>query len=145
MKTLTTHSPDETQQVAASIAGKLKKGDILALVGDLGAGKTCFVQGLAKGLHVSEKCYVSSPTFTILKVYPGDIDIYHFDFYRLSEPGEFEDLGFDDYLKGEGICVIEWADRFIDLLPRNLHKIEFEIVGENERKIIVPNEIPNHN
>ena len=138
MTTLTTHSPMETQKLAATIARKLKRGDILALVGDLGAGKTCFVQGLAKGFHVSDKCYVSSPTFTILKVYPGDVDIYHFDFYRLSEPGEFEDLGFDDYLRADGICVIEWADRFIDLLPDNIYKIEFEIVGKSERRIVLP-------
>lgn len=134
-------STAETEEIAEKIVKVLKKGEILGLIGELGAGKTCFIHGLAKGLNVAKNCYVSSPTFTILKVYPADRDIYHFDFYRLEKDYEFEDLGFDDYLKGDGLVVIEWADKFINLLPKDIIKIIFEVVNENERKITLPEEI----
>lgn len=135
MQTITTKSARETQQRGEDFAKRLKKGDIVGLVGELGAGKTCFIQGLARGLKVPEDCYVSSPTFTILKIYPGNVNLYHFDFYRLSDPAEFDDLAFEDYVNEGGIVVIEWADKFLELLPKGIKVITFEVVGENERKI----------
>lgn len=141
MKNYITKSTKETEELAEKIVKVLKKGEILGLIGELGAGKTSFIHGLARGLNVAKNCYVSSPTFTILKVYPADIDIYHFDFYRLNSADEFEDLGFDDYLKTGGLVVIEWADKFLDLLPKNMIRINFEVLGENERKIELPDEL----
>lgn len=138
MKKILTKSAEETKKLAQKIAKKLENGAILALIGELGAGKTCFVQGLAEGLKTDKKCYVSSPTFTILKIYPGKIPLNHFDFYRLNNFDEFEDLGFEDYLKNNGITAIEWADKFLDKLPQNVICIEFAVIGENERSIKIP-------
>lgn len=137
-KSLITRSAGETQDLAAGIAKTLKGGEVLGLIGGLGVGKTCFVQGLARGLNVSERYYVCSPTFMIQKIYPGDLSLCHFDFYRLNNRAEFEDLGFDDYRRKDGIIVIEWADRFLDQLPEDMIVIRFEVVGENERRIALP-------
>lgn len=135
MKTIETKSGEETKSLARRVAKCVRPGDIIGLIGELGAGKTTFIQGLARGLGVSKKTYVSSPTYTILKIYPGKFDIYHFDFYRLEDAYEFEELGFEDYLKGGCVAVVEWADKFIDLLPKKTKKIYFEVTGENRRKI----------
>jgi len=141
MKKYITKSLEDTLKLGRSVAKKLKPGAILALNGELGAGKTSFVQGLADGLNVPKNCYVSSPTFTILKVYEGDVRLFHFDFYRLNDPYEFEDLGFDDYLKDNGIVAIEWANKFEDLLPKEHYNIEFSVLGENKREIKIPKEL----
>lgn len=133
-----TASPEETERLGAKLAHLLAAGDIIGLTGELGAGKTCFVAGLAKGLNVPEGSYVSSPSFTILKVYKGDKDIYHFDFYRIEDPAEFEALGFDDYLMLGGIVVIEWADRFKDLLPKEMMTLDFSLIDEKRRRIAIP-------
>lgn len=135
MKRIVTKSEKETQKLAAGMGRALRGGEVLGLVGELGAGKTCFIQGLARGLGVPKDCYVSSPTFTILKVHKGRLDLYHFDFYRLDNPGEFEDLAFDDYLSSGGVTVIEWADKFDNLLPKDMIKIYFKVVDENSREI----------
>lgn len=134
-----TKSTSETEALAEKLVHRFKGGTILGLIGELGAGKTCFVRGLAKGLDVDPSSYVSSPTFVILKVYPGRLNLYHFDFYRLSHPEEYENLGFEDYVREDGIVVIEWADRFSDLLPDEMIEIKFSVVGENEREIDVSN------
>lgn len=141
MKSITTKSSRDTQRLAEKLAGNLNNGDVVGLIGELGAGKTCFIQGLAKGLNVPESYYVSSPTFTIMKIYPGDKKLYHFDFYRLTDPVEFDDIGFEDCLGGDGVVVIEWADRFLDLLPKDMIVINFNVVGDNEREIILPEEL----
>lgn len=133
----TTKSPAETQKLATEIAAGLKPGSVIALMGDLGAGKTCFVQGLAKALEVPKKFYVNSPTFTILNIYKGSLPIYHFDFYRLTSETEALDLGLEEYLYGDGISVIEWAEKFPKILPEGTIKISFHFVDEMTREITV--------
>lgn len=133
-----THAVAETEALAAQIASKLKGGEVLALLGDLGAGKTTFVRGLAKALGVSSKEYVRSPTFTLMNVYQGRFPLYHFDFYRLNEAGSFEQLGFEEYFSASGICVIEWAEKFPQILPPQHFKLHFKVIDENTREIIVP-------
>lgn len=107
---------------------------VLALLGDLGAGKTCFVQGLTDGLEVEET--VSSPTFTLVNEYSGRLPVYHMDVYRLADPVEALDLGLDEYLFGCGVTVIEWADRLSGMLPASTWTLHFSEGGaSNERRI----------
>lgn len=124
-----TESPEETLDWAAEFSGRLGPGDVLALVGDLGAGKTCFVQGLAEGLKVTGP--VSSPTYTLVNEYSGRLPLYHMDVYRLNDPEEALDFGLNEYLYGQGVTVIEWADRLGDLLPPTVWRLYFEN-GEHE-------------
>ncbi len=129
-------SAEMTFGIAAEFAGGLRSGDVLALVGELGAGKTCFVQGLAHGLGVPERTYVRSPSFILMNEYPGGrLPMYHFDFYRLVDPGELADLGLDEYFYGDGVTVVEWADRFPGSMPKTARTISFRIAGETEREI----------
>ena len=120
--------------------GKLAKAsDIICLDGDLGAGKTTFTQALARGLHVSKDQYVSSPSFAILHEYLGRIPLYHMDFYRLNSYDEIYDLGFDEFIFGTGISVIEWFKRMGEDLPEERIEIHISITGENSRNIrLVP-------
>ncbi len=108
-----TTSLEQTQDIAYKIGKWVSNGMILTLEGDLGAGKTTFTKGLAKGLGINRN--VNSPTFNIIKEYQGRIPLYHMDVYRLESGGD--DIGLDDYLFGDGVCVIEWASRIEDLLP----------------------------
>ncbi len=111
-----THSPDETGRLGEAFASLVRRGDIISLSGDLGAGKTRFVQGLAAGLGVKE--HVTSPTFAIIKEYStGRLPLYHFDVYRLDDPRELEGLGYEDYFFGDGVTVIEWGDKISNLIP----------------------------
>jgi tRNA threonylcarbamoyladenosine biosynthesis protein TsaE len=130
-------SADRTREIASLIGGKLRKGDILALSGELGSGKTCFTGGLARGLDVSEKYQITSPTFTLINEYPGRCKLYHFDVYRLNGYSDFEDLGYEEYFSGDGIVVIEWAEKIVQILPNDTIFISFEYLDENRRKIIM--------
>ena len=123
--------------LAARVAKTLRSGDCLALVGDLGSGKTTFVRGLARGLGLGRKDCVSSPTFVILKNYPTKIPLHHFDVYRLTSEGEFLGAGLEEFLGGEGVCVIEWADKMEGLLPQGHIRIEFFAKGPSRRRIVV--------
>lgn len=128
------HSAEQTMAFAESLAKKLAKGTVLTLEGDLGAGKTTFTKGLARGLGISRT--VNSPTFTIIKEYTqGTLPLYHMDVYRLEESDE--DLGFDEYFHGNGVTVIEWAQYIEEQLPRELLKISIQYINENERKIVL--------
>ena len=128
-------SVNKTTEVARLLGSKLRKGDILALSGELGSGKTCFTTGLARGLGVSENYQITSPTFTLINEYKARCNLYHFDLYRLNGYSEFEDLGYEEYFSGEGVVVIEWAEKISDILPPSAFFIKFEYVDENSRKI----------
>ncbi|HKS31488.1 MAG TPA: tRNA (adenosine(37)-N6)-threonylcarbamoyltransferase complex ATPase subunit type 1 TsaE [Chthoniobacterales bacterium] len=127
-------SAAETEGAGERLAEKIKAGDVLALVGDLGAGKTRFVKGLARGLGSKEA--VTSPTFTLLHEYRGGrLTIYHFDFYRIESSSALSAIGFDETVFGDGVSVIEWADRFVDAIPLHARWIRFEIASEDQRRI----------
>jgi len=130
-------SAQQTWEIARFIGGKLRKGDILALSGELGSGKTCFTSGLARGLGVDEKYQITSPTFTLINEYPARFKLYHFDVYRLNGYSEFEDLGYEEYFYSDGIVVIEWAEKIVKILPTDTFFISFEYLDENRRKIII--------
>lgn len=115
------NSPADTEKIAEEFAKGLKMGDIICLNGDLGVGKTAFVQGLAKALGITE--YVSSPTFTIVNTYHGDLVLNHFDVYRITDSEEMFEIGFDEYVYGEGISVIEWPELIADILPEERYDI----------------------
>lgn len=133
-----TASPEETFDFAKKFASQLKKGDILCMYGDLGVGKTLFAQGLAEGLEVEE--YINSPTFTIVNEYDGRIPFYHFDVYRISDSDEMYEIGFDEYVFGEGVCLIEWAELIEDIIPKPYTKITIlrsSDKPETDRDIII--------
>ncbi|MBF0489442.1 MAG: tRNA (adenosine(37)-N6)-threonylcarbamoyltransferase complex ATPase subunit type 1 TsaE [Candidatus Omnitrophica bacterium] len=129
-----TYSSEETIQAACDFAKTLKAGDVLLLEGDLGAGKTTFVKGLAKGLKAKVKDVVS-PTFVLMNIYQGQMPIYHFDLYRLEKPEEIASLNVDEYLQSDGIAVIEWPKRLGADMPRDCYWIEFKHISETEREI----------
>ncbi len=109
---------EDTAETAYQMAANAQPGQVYALIGDLGVGKTVFTKGFARGLGIDEP--VSSPTFTILQIYEeGRLPLYHFDVYRIEEPEEMEEVGFDDYIYGDGVCLIEWANRIEEILPEN--------------------------
>ena len=120
-----THSAEETFALGKKIGQQAKPGQIYTLVGDLGVGKTVFTQGVADGLDIHEP--ISSPTFTIIQVYEeGRMPFYHFDVYRIGDVEEREEIGYDDYFFGEGICLIEWANLIEEILPENIIAITIE-------------------
>ncbi|MFB6099260.1 MAG: tRNA (adenosine(37)-N6)-threonylcarbamoyltransferase complex ATPase subunit type 1 TsaE [Salinibacter sp.] len=131
----TTASTEATLALGARIAERLGPGAVLALYGDLGSGKTHFVKGLARGLGISPTS-VRSPTFTILSTYDeGRLPLYHFDAYRVQNPDEFVELGFEEYVHGHGITCIEWADRVSNLLPDETTHLQFHHVAPSKRRI----------
>ncbi len=129
-----TRSPEETREFAAQLARKLQVGDVVLLFGDLGAGKTTFVQGLARGLGVPEECYVQSPTFALINEYPGSVPLFHVDLYRL-EPEDVYDLGLEELLE-RGILVIEWSERLSFSFEKEF-RVFLNILSPERRKIIV--------
>jgi len=133
---LISNSEDETKNCAKRFSQNLKPGDIVLLQGDLGAGKTTFVKGLAEALKFTPK-KVNSPTFVIMNYYKGKLPIYHFDLYRLGNPKEVDTLDFDEYFYGEGISLIEWPERLGEHAPREHYLVEFKHQGENKRGICI--------
>jgi tRNA threonylcarbamoyladenosine biosynthesis protein TsaE len=132
--TFISNSADETESFGRQFARNVKAGDVLALTGDLGSGKTQFVKGLAAALGVTTPA--TSPTFTLIHEYPGGrLPVYHFDFFRVEDAQAAERLGLDEYFFGDGVSVIEWADRFPDLVPENARWISFETKSETQRAI----------
>ncbi len=120
-----TWSPEETFAVGEQLGREAKAGAIYTLNGDLGVGKTVFTQGVAKGLEINEP--VNSPTFTIVQVYEeGRIPFYHFDVYRIGDIEEMDEIGYEDYFYGEGLCMIEWAELILDIIPEHAKKITIE-------------------
>ncbi len=111
-----TYSEQETFALGKRLAAQAQAGQVFALVGDLGVGKTVFTKGMAAGLGIAEP--VSSPTFTIVQVYEGGrLPFYHFDVYRIGDPEEMAEIGYEDYFYGEGVCLVEWANLIMELLP----------------------------
>ena len=134
MVTFISNSPAETEAIGRQLANDVEAGSVLALKGELGSGKTLFTKGLLAGLGSSAA--VTSPTFTIMHEYQGGrLPIYHFDFFRLENRESAARLGVEDYLFSDGISVIEWADRFPDLVPEQARWISFEMKSERQRII----------
>lgn len=131
-----THSPDETILLGEAIGRGAGGGLVIALIGEMGSGKTKLTQGIAKGLGVPEDFRVTSPTFTLINEYPGRFFLYHFDLYRISGPDDLLDLGYEEYFYGEGIVVLEWAERAKNLLPTERIDVEISILGEDHRKFV---------
>ncbi|MFQ5731508.1 MAG: tRNA (adenosine(37)-N6)-threonylcarbamoyltransferase complex ATPase subunit type 1 TsaE [Planctomycetaceae bacterium] len=125
-------SEDETRQIGATLAAALAPGDVVALIGDLGAGKTRLVQAVAEALGV-DRADVTSPTFVLIQEYDGRIPLYHFDTYRLNDLDEFLELGAEELFEGDGVCLVEWADRVADALPADHLRCEIAIAGEQQR------------
>lgn len=120
-----TFSPEETFELGKTIGEQAKPGEIYTLTGDLGVGKTVFAQGLARGLGITEP--ISSPTFTIVQIYEtGRLPFCHFDVYRIGDVEEMEEIGYEDYFYGEGVCLIEWADLIKEILPEETVPIRIE-------------------
>lgn len=127
-----TRSPKETQTLARNLARRLRPGDVVTLEGDLGVGKTTFTQGVAMGLGIEEP--IDSPTFTLIKEYPeGRLPLYHMDVYRVESPEE--ELGWDEYFYGEGVTLIEWANRIAPWLPEKVIQVELSRGSEGSRII----------
>jgi tRNA threonylcarbamoyladenosine biosynthesis protein TsaE len=132
--TIISHSVEETAAFGRSMASTLRRGDVLALCGDLGAGKTHFVKGIAAGLGGGD--IVTSPTFTLIHEYTGGrLPLFHFDFYRLENETEAIKIGLEEYLDGEGACAIEWAEKFPALLPAGARWFRFTHSAGDARKI----------
>jgi tRNA threonylcarbamoyladenosine biosynthesis protein TsaE len=132
---ITTHSITETQELGQALGAGIHEAVIIALTGDLGTGKTAFVQGLAKGLDVSEKYYITSPTFTLINEYPGRHPLFHVDLYRIEHASELEEIGLDEILQQNAVIAIEWADRlFGETLSGHL-RLFFRMVDEGTRQI----------
>ena len=117
-------SPEETKKIAEEIAAELEPGDVLCMYGGLGAGKTAFVQGLAKGLGISG--HNTSPTFTIVNEYYGRLTLYHFDVYRVADPDEMYEIGYEEYVYGDGVSVIEWPQLIDEILPDKRYSVTIE-------------------
>ena len=128
-------SAEETRELGRSLADCLEAGDVIGLVGPLGAGKTCLVQGIARGLGVPADVPVTSPTFTLVGEYPGRIPLRHADFYRVESPQRLEDAGFSDLLDGKGVVVVEWPERVPSALPSGRLEIQIDIRSESERRL----------
>lgn len=126
-QTFKTESPEETQILGEKLGKTLKQGDVIALVGDLGTGKTCLTQGIARGVGIAPDAVVNSPSYILINEYDGEIPIYHIDLYRLENSEEIADLGLSEYIEGDGICIIEWAERMAALLPDTSIKIYIEV------------------
>lgn len=120
-----TFSPEETRELGRKIGAEAAPGSVYTLVGDLGVGKTVFTQGIAEGLEISEP--INSPTFTIVQVYEeGRMPFYHFDVYRIGDIEEMDEIGYEDYFYGEGVCMIEWANLIEEILPEHRWDITIE-------------------
>ncbi len=130
---LTSHSPEQTQRLGSHLGKLAQAGDIFLLIGNLGSGKTCLTQGIAWGLGVKE--YAFSPSFVIVREYHGRLTLYHIDFYRLDRIEEIVDLGLDEYLYGNGVCAVEWAEKGMAVLPRENLTVELIYISETERSI----------
>jgi len=132
---LITHSPEQTQSLGKHLGELAQAGDIYLLTGNLGSGKTCLTQGIAWGLGVEE--YAFSPSFVIVREYHGRLPLYHIDLYRLDRIEEVIDLVLEEYFYGEGICVVEWAEKGMDVMPRENLSIKLDFISTTDRSLEV--------
>ncbi len=135
MTELITHSEEETIKAGLRFAAELQAGDVLALVGDLGSGKTHFTKGICRGLQIHDD--ITSPTFVILNEYvSGRLPVYHFDFYRMKSLAELDEIGFEEYLYRDGVCIIEWADMVAEKLPPRRYEIGLRLGASHDDRTI---------
>ena len=130
---ITTHNVEETERVGEALAKTLLPYSIVALFGDLGAGKTAFVRGMARGLGSTNR--VTSPTFTIVNEYSGSLELFHFDMYRLGSSEELFDIGWEDYLARGGVCVVEWSENVSDAFDGTEIRVTIDKLSDTDRKI----------
>jgi tRNA threonylcarbamoyladenosine biosynthesis protein TsaE len=133
--TLTTRSPEQTRDIGRKLGELCRPGDWIGLTGELGAGKTCFVSGLARGLEVPETFQVRSPTFILHQTYPGRFPLHHLDLYRIHTGTELSELGYDELLSGDGVCAVEWCEQVPSAIPDSGVIVRLEIEDETSRVI----------
>ena len=134
VKNFISENVTETVSFGKRLGRILHRGDIIALSGELGSGKTVLTKGIAKGLGVKRNNFVNSPSFVILKEHKGRIPLYHFDIYRLKDVSEFSTVGYSEYFYGKGVSVIEWADKIEEVLPKDILRVDIAISGRDERR-----------
>ncbi len=134
-ETFTSRSPEDTQAIGERLGARLEAGDVVACIGELGAGKTCFLQGLARGLGVQAD--VTSPTFVLINQYRGRLPVYHVDAYRTESLSELVDQGVEELFHGNGVAVIEWADKLLPLLPPHAITVTITGLGDEPRQIVI--------
>ena len=128
------HSPEETLRLGAFLGKHLTNGTVIALSGELGCGKTCLTQGIARGLQVPEDIYVTSPTYTLVNEYPGRLRLFHVDLYRIGDIVELDEIGLDEIMNSDDITVIEWAEKMIEMLPKERLFILISFLDNRTRK-----------
>ena len=128
-------SPEETQRIAEALGSWLGAGDVVATIGELGAGKTCFLQGLVRGLGVTQTA--TSPTFVLISQYRGRLPVYHLDAYRTESLTELLDLGLEEFFYGDGVTLVEWADKLLPLLPPHAITVKISGLGDERREILI--------
>ena len=134
-ETFQSNSPEQTFEIGTQIGRRLGQGDCVALIGDLGAGKTAITRGISQGLGIEDLHLVSSPTYVLVQEYPARVTVFHLDLYRMSDPGpELSDLGLQEMLD-EGVVLVEWADKALDHLPASRYELRIEITGSDSRTI----------
>ncbi len=134
-KTLIAQSAEQTLALGRELGEAAGPGDVFALTGDLGAGKTVLAKGIATGLGISDD--ITSPTFTLMEVYEGSLSLYHFDLYRIEDPRELDMLFFEEYWEGDGVSVVEWAERAAGRLPARAVRVILEYASDDARRITV--------
>ena len=135
--TFISQGPQETHAFGKNLGQTLRPGDVVALSGELGAGKTCLAQGIARGLGIPEEYRITSPTFTIINEYPGRLILYHLDVYRLSGVRDLDEIGYEDCFNDKGVVVVEWAEKIREALPKETLFILLTYIDENIRKIML--------
>ena len=133
----TTHSVEETRAFGERLGRHITAGTTIALTGDLGSGKTAFVQGIARGLHVPAEYYITSPTFTLINEYPGRLRLHHVDLYRIGDPIEIEEIGLHEILDSDGVVAIEWAERLGAELPAQHVRVYLEMTNDQTRHLTI--------
>ena len=133
----TTHSVEETRAFGERLGRHLTAGTTIALIGDLGSGKTAFVQGIARGLHVPAEHYITSPTFTLINEYPGRLRLHHVDLYRIEDPIEIEEIGLHEIIGNDGVAVIEWAERLGVDQPAQQIRVHLEMTNDQARHMTI--------